>query len=357
MFLIRILPFFILVILMVSGCSQSDRSTAPPNPNVVASFTGGTITRDQLKARFEGLMPCCKGRYQGEEGARALIKEMVLPEAVAQAIKQKKIDLRENIREKMGNLTDELNMSFLHMKFHEQILNSDEKYKDLTENYEYQKKILKGYPLAERFSRLVQIHEKIHHEIAKEVEKVAEEYIQKLRREASITKNYDVLRVKVTDEELKDFYQRHKEGLHGDEYRVAEKVRVREIIVKVEREKDDEDCPKCQAENERQAREKADSAIAELRSGAEFQIVAEKYASDTKDLVKPKWIARGSRGKGFDEVVFSLGVGEIGQALEDKDTLSIVKISERRPGRFKAYDEIIDQIEREYRWQKGEDYL
>jgi len=353
----HIFPFFVLPILMVFGCSRGDSGTNPANPNVVVSFNGGVITKDQVKARFDGLMPCCKERYQGEEGTRALIKDMVLPAVISQAIKEKKIDLRENIREKMGNLTDELNMSFLHMKFHEQILNADEKYKDLREGYEYQKKVLKGYPLSERFNRLTQIHQKIHQKIAKEVEKVSQDYVRKLRTEASITKNYDVLRVKVTAGELKDFYRRHKEGFHGHEYWVPEKVRVKEIIIKVKKEKDQEECSTCIAENEREAREKAESALSELRSGAEFQAVAEKYASDTNYPVKTRWITRGSRGNPFDEVAFSLEVGEIGQVLENKDTLSIVKILDRRQKRFKAYEEIIDQIEREYRWQKGEEYL
>jgi len=348
-FLLIVLP-----ILMVSGCSRGDSGTNPANPNVVASFNGGVITKGQLKARFDGLMPCCKGRYQGEEGARALIKDMVLPAVISQAIKEKKIDLRENIREEMGDLTDELNMSFLHMKFHEQILNANEKYKDLRESYEYQKKILEGLPLSERFNRLTQIHQTIHHKIAEEVEKVSQDYVRKLRTEASITKNYDVLRVKVTAGELKDFYQRHKEGLHGDKYRVPERVRVQEIRIKVEKE---EDCPTCVAENERKAKEKAESALIELRSGAEFRTVAERYSGDTHESIKPRWYARGSNGKGFEEVVFSLDVGEISQVLKKGDFFYVVKVLERQAGRFKAYEEIKDQIDREYRWQKGEAYL
>jgi parvulin-like peptidyl-prolyl isomerase len=337
---------------MVSGCSRGDGSTNPANPNVVASFNGGVITKDQLKARFDGLMPCCKGRYQGEEGARALIKDMVLPAVISQAIKKEKIDLRENIREEMGDLTDELNMSFLHMKFHEQILNASEKHKDLRESYEYQKKVLQGYPISERFNRLTQIHQTIHHKIAEEVEKVSQDYVRKLRTEASITKNYDVLRVKVTAEESKDFYQRHKE-----EYRVPARVRVQEIRIKVDEEKDIEDCPTCVEENERKAKEKAESALIELRSGAEFRTVAQKYSGDTHESIKPRWYARGSNGKGFEEVVFSLDVGEISQVLKKGDFFYVVKVLERQAGRLKAYEEIKDQIDREYRWQKGEAYL
>ncbi len=352
----RIFPLIVLPILMVFGCSQEDVNTAPPNPNVVASFNGGTITKDQLKAKYNSLMSCCKGRYQGEEGARALIKDMVLPTVIGQAIKGKNIDLRQNIREELGNLTDELNMSFLHMKFHEQILNANEKYKDLRESYEYQKRILEGRPLSERYNQLVQLHEKIHEQIAKEVEKVAQDYVRKLRTDALIIKNYDVLRVKVTGKELKDFYQRHKDGLHEDEYRVPERVRVQEIRIKVDMEKEDI-CPKCVAENIRKAREKAESVLTELRSGAEFRTVAQRYASDTHGSMESRWIARGSNGKGFDQVVFSLDVGEISQVFKEGFFFYIVKALERQAGRFKAYEEIRDQIEREYRWQKGESYL
>ena len=128
MFLRWISPLIVLSILVGLGCGQEDLSSAPPHPNAVASFNGGVITRDQVKARFGELMPCCKGRYQGEQGTKALVKDMVLPAVIAQAIKEKKIDLRGNISEELGDLTNKLNMSFLNMKFNEQIMNSNEKY-------------------------------------------------------------------------------------------------------------------------------------------------------------------------------------------------------------------------------------
>jgi parvulin-like peptidyl-prolyl isomerase len=216
---------------------------------------------------------------------------------------------------------------------------------------------LKGYPLAERFSRLAQLHQKIHHEIAKEVEKVSDEYIRRLRKEAAISKSYEVLRVKVAEDELKDFYQKHKEGLHGDEYRVPEKARVQEIIIKVHSKEDSESCANCSANWEQEAMEKAESALSELRSGAEFQSIAEKYVANGQKSWESKWIARGSNGKEFDEVVFSLDSGDISEVLKKGDSFHIVKVLGKKKGRFKAYEEVIDQIEREYRWQKGEEYL
>jgi parvulin-like peptidyl-prolyl isomerase len=340
---------------VVFGCSQEKASTDPPNPDVVASFNGGVITKDQVNAKFEGLMPCCKGRYQGEEGRRELIKEMVLPVVISRAIKQKRIDIRENIREELGNLQDELNMSFLHIKFHEQILSSKEEYVDLKKSYEFQKKRLEGFPLSERYQRLVQLHQKIHPNIAGDVEVVAQDYIQKMRREASITKNFDVLKVQVTAGELKDFYNSHKEGLHGDEYQVPEKVGIQEIVIKSDKDKDD--CPTCMVEKEIQAKEKAESALLELRSGADFQTVAQKFASNGAGAMQSRWFSRGSNPKEFEEAVFSLEIGEVSQVLEKEKAFHIIKVLEKQPGRFKSYEEILTPLEREYRWQKGEEYL
>lgn len=57
MFLRWISPLIILSILVGSGCGQEDLSAAPPDPNAVASFNGGVITRDQVKARYDELLP------------------------------------------------------------------------------------------------------------------------------------------------------------------------------------------------------------------------------------------------------------------------------------------------------------
>ena len=344
--------YFILPLFIISGCGRGGGETHPPNPNVVASFNGGNITRDPLKAKFEGLMPCCRERYQGMEGQKTFIKQMVLPAVMADTIKKKKINIREGIREKLGNLTGELNISFLHMKFHEQILNANEKYRDLKENYEFQKRRLEGYPLSERYDRLVQLHQQIHAQIAKEVETYAEHYIQRLRREASITRDFETLKIKVTEDELKHFYQKHQEGLHGDEYRVPERVKIEEIKINVE--KGEEDCPTCPKEG--RAKEMAQKALDELRSGAEFHTVAKKYSSDIPSI-GPKWLDRGRNGKELDEAVFSLEVSETSPVLKSGNSFYIVRMLEKEPGYLKPYEAVRDQIEMEYRWQKGEEHL
>ena len=355
MFMRRVVPVLILAGLIIAGCSREDEKMAPPDPNVVASFNGGVITKDQIQAKFESLMSCCKDRYEGEEGRRTLVKEMVLPIVISEAIQQKKIDLRKNIRKELGDLKEELNMSLLHIKFHEKILNSSEAYDDLKEAYAFQKRLLEGLPLSERYGRLVQIHEQIHPKIAKDVEEMTQNYIQKLRREASITKYYERLKVQVTEEELKDFYQRHIDGLHGDEYRVSERARIHQIVIKVD--KESEGCSTCRADKKQEAKEQATSALLELRSGADFRTVSQKYSTESSDSNLPKWIARGHKVKSFEESIFSLEAGEVSGVLEENDTFYIVKLLEKQPGRFKSFKEILQPLEREYRWQKGEAYL
>jgi|GEM_PF-2471548 len=355
MFLKRVFPFVVSILLLVIGCSREEVNRDPPGPDVVASFKDGVITKDQVNNKYESLMPCCKGRYQGEDGRRVLIKEMVMPTVISRAIKQQNIDVRANIREELGNLKDELNMAFLHIKFHEQILKSNEKYKDLNRTYKFQKKRLEGFLLSERYDRLVQIHQKIHPQIAEEVDKVSHDYIEKLRREASVTKNYEVLKVQVSRDELKDFYRKHQQGLHGDEYRVPEKVRIRQIKIDVE--KDSQDCPTCAAEKERAAKEKATSALFELKSGASFASVARNYASQSSATLNSEWISTSSENTTYENAVFKLDEGEISQVLKKDGAFYIVNVLEKKPGRFKSFEEILEPLEKEYRWQKGEVYL
>jgi parvulin-like peptidyl-prolyl isomerase len=348
----RIFLYFTLPLFMISGCGQGGGEIHPSNPKVVASFNGGEITQDQLKAKYEELMPCCKERYQGAEGQKTFIKQMVLPAVIADTIKKKKINIREGIREKLGNLTGELNISFLHMKFHEEILDTNKKHGELRENYEFQKRRLEGYPLSERYDRLVQLHQQIHAQIAKEVETVAKQYIQRLRREASITRDFETLKIKVTEDDLKHFYQKHQEGLHGEEYRVPERVKIEEIKLNVE--KGEEDCPTCPKEG--RAKEMAQKALDELRSGAEFHTVARKYSSDIPSI-GPKWLDGGRNGKEFDDAVFSLEVSETSPVFKSGNSFYIVRMLEKEPGYLKPYEAVRDQIEMEYRWQKGEEHL
>ena len=345
----------VIVLLLLAGCAQDEKSMAPPGPDVVASYQGGVITKDQVNAKFDDLMPCCKSRYQDEEGHQTMIKEMVLPTVISRAIKEQKIDLRANIRKELGELTDELNMSFLHIKFHEQILNQNEKYKELKTSYEFQKRRLEGFPLAERHERLTKLHQGIHPKIEKEVEAVAEDYIQKLRREASVTKNFDALRIQVTSQELKDFYRKHKDGLHGSEYQIPERIRVREIVLKYE--KGDNDCPTCLAEKKDEAKEKAESALFELGSGVDFKTLAQKYPAEGTETPQSRWIKQDTDLIGSEKNLFSLEEGQISPVLEKEGAFYIVKVLEKKHGRFKAYGEIRAPLEKEYRWQKGEEYL
>jgi hypothetical protein len=351
----RMFLTLLLIVLLVVGCSQKESNPIPPHPNAVASYTGGVISKDQIKAKYDSLMACCKDRYQGTEGRRKLIKEMVLPVVISQTIKQKKIDLRGNIREKLGNIQDELNMSFLHIKFHEQILADNENHRDLKASYEFQKRRLEGFPLSERFDRLVQLHQQIHPVIAAEVETMAEDYVARLRREASISKNYEILNVQVTEDELKDFYYRHKQGLHGDEYRIPDRVRIQEIVFKDNKAK--EDCQTCPSETAQKAKERAAAALLEIKSGADFQAMVQEYIDNQTATTGTRWISRGAENTKFEDTIFSLDKDQVSQILEKDSAFFIVRVLEKQAGRLKSYGEIISALEREYRWQKGEQYL
>ncbi|MFQ6002707.1 MAG: peptidylprolyl isomerase, partial [Candidatus Zixiibacteriota bacterium] len=334
---------------LIWGCGENDKPLTPPEPNVVATFDGGKVTIEQVEEKYQSLMPCCRGRYKGLKGRKILIKQMVFPQIISRFIKEKKIDLRGEIRERLGDITDEMNLSFLHMKIHEEILNAEDKYEDLRREYEFRKKRLEGEPLSERYQRLLQLHQELHPRLAEDVEKYLQRYIERLKSEARITKNFDVLSISVSDQELRDFYEEHAKGYHANEYKDPAKAKISEIRIKIEN-----------PAKESEARERAEKALAELRSGESFDQVAKRYSQGTgngQHGSAPIWVTKGSRGKNFDNMVFSLFSGQISKVFRDGDSFYIVKLEAKSEERLKSLHEIYDQLRLEYQWEKGEKYL
>jgi len=143
--------------------------------------------------------------------------------------------------------------------------------------------------------------------------------------------------VKVTDEQIAEFYEQNKE-----KYSVPETAHIYYILVKVPRDASEE--------QEKAAKEKIDKAYAEIKAGKDFTEVAKKYSEDTftaKRGGEIKKLRKGARSKEFDKVVFEeLKPGEISKPFKDRRGWNIVKLVERSEKRYKDLDEVREQIKR-----------
>jgi len=129
-------------------------------------------------------------------------------------------------------------------------------------------------------------------------------------------------RVAVTEEELRDYYETHK-----DQLAEPEQVRAAQIVVK--------------------GLDEARRLQAQLWEGKKFADLARKYSlsADAKVGGDLGFFPRGVMPEKFDEVAFGLGVGQTSDVVETEYGFHLFKVLERRPGRRKELNEVRPRIE------------
>jgi len=145
-------------------------------------------------------------------------------------------------------------------------------------------------------------------------------------------------RVAVTEEELRDYYEAHK-----DQLAEPEQVRAAQIVVK--------------------GLDEARRIQAQLWEGKKFADLARKYSlsADARVGGDLGFFPRGVMPEKFDEVAFSLGAGQTSDMVETEYVFYLFKVLERRPGRRKELNEVRKRIEdkllEEKRSRAQADYL
>ena len=140
-------------------------------------------------------------------------------------------------------------------------------------------------------------------------------------------------RVKVTDEDVKNYWQTHsREFLSGEE------VRVRHIFVA---------SPLgASAEDDARARAIAEKALRRVRAGEDFALVAREMsqgpsASDGGEL---GWLRRGTVQPEVEKVAFALQPGQISDLVRTRAGWQILQAEQRRGGGVRPLDEVKDEI-------------
>jgi hypothetical protein len=128
-----------------------------------------------------------------------------------------------------------------------------------------------------------------------------------MRREQLIAKLATEL-PEPSDAEIQAYYQQH-----AAEFRSAEEVRVRQILVN----------------DENLARQ----ILQKLKDGASFADLSAEHsrAPNAKRGGEIGFVSRGELPKMFEEQIFSLAVGEISQVIETDASFHIFRVDERRP--------------------------
>jgi peptidyl-prolyl cis-trans isomerase SurA len=140
-------------------------------------------------------------------------------------------------------------------------------------------------------------------------------------------------RLKVSDEDLQNYYQTHPAAFEGEEER-----RVRHIFLPLA-----EDAPAAAVERAEAA---AQQVVQRLAAGEDFAAVAKEVsrgpgAEDGGDL---GWLRRGTIQKALEDVAFSLADGQVSSVLRAGPGLHLFKVEGRRRGGGRTFEEAKDEI-------------
>ena len=140
---------------------------------------------------------------------------------------------------------------------------------------------------------------------------VVEAYLKKKVEEQS----------KVSDEEMKKFYEQNK-----DKFKTGDQLKASHILVKSEKE--------------------ANDVLAQLKAGGNFEELAKKLSTDGAaakggDL---GWFSKGSMIPEFEKVAFGMKEGDTSGVVKTKFGFHVIKLTGKRAAGMRTFEEVKDQI-------------
>lgn len=300
-------------------------SREPADPDVVATYQGGVVTREQLKRRFQALRAEDQRLYQTrEEGLEALVGEIVVREVTRRWAEERKVDQKGAFKDAMKHATEEIRLADVSDQLHQGRIPVGEA--EIQVYYDQNRQ-----QLGDR--SLVEVKEQIRRRLVEQKEqRFVDEYLKELKERASVQVDYGLLAVPEPAEvDLVAYYQTNREG-----FRVPEEGRVAQIQASISL-----------AGSDAKAKTRTDTARARAAAGEAFAQVARELSDGPEkaqggELTAP--VVRGSRGPDFDGAVFALAPGQLSPVFRQRDSYYVVQLLERRPERLRSYEEVRAEI-------------
>lgn len=129
----------------------------------------------------------------------------------------------------------------------------------------------------------------------------------------------------VSEAEITEAFEKNKASLQG----APATLTFRQVVI----------APKASAESKKRAKAKADSLLAEIRKGGDFEQIAKRESMDP--VSKPQggdlgWNRRGAMVPEFERVMFALNPGQISGVFETAFGFHIVKVDRAQAAEVKA---------------------
>lgn len=151
-----------------------------------------------------------------------------------------------------------------------------------------------------------------------------EEKLQDLRKRLiveSFLKKKVEAESKVSDEDMKKFYEQNK-----DKFKSGEQIKASHILVKTEKE--------------------AKDVLAQLKAGGNFEELAKKSSVDSSSAKGGDlgWFGKGSMVPAFEKAALALKEGQVSDVVKSDFGFHIIKLTGKRPAGIRPFEEVKEQI-------------
>lgn len=153
-----------------------------------------------------------------------------------------------------------------------------------------------------------------------EIEEKLQDLKKRLIVESFLKKKVEV-ESKVSDEDMKKFYEQNK-----DKFKSGEQIKASHILVKTEKE--------------------AKDVQAQLKAGGNFEEVAKKSSVDSSSAKGGDlgWFGKGSMVPAFEKAALVLKEGQISDVVKSDFGFHIIKLTGKRPAGVRPFEEVKEQI-------------
>lgn len=153
-----------------------------------------------------------------------------------------------------------------------------------------------------------------------EIEDKLQDLKKRLIVESFLKKKVEV-ESKVSDEDMKTFYEQNK-----DKFKSGEQIKASHILVKTEKE--------------------AKDILAQLKSGGNFEELAKKHSVDSSSAKGGDlgWFGKGSMVPVFEKAATALKEGQISDVVKSDFGFHIIKLTGKRPAGIRPFEEVKEQI-------------
>jgi hypothetical protein len=171
------------------------------------------------------------------------------------------------------------------------------------------------------------------------------EGVDELRKEVEIRMRVDRLLEKTTSKvappkhkDVSDYYRRNKE-----QFRRPELVRAGHVVKNAG-----------ETVDEATALEAIQKVQEELKGGANFEELADRYSDCAGNRGELGWVPRGQMVQEFEDVIFRLKENEVSDIFRTVFGFHIAKVYEKKPEGFSDFAEVREAIEKSLHRQKQE---